>query len=279
MPEPGERLDRAADGMPYKPEARALKPYDIEIDPSWNGRDMSSAETNTHIEELMESIRARINSDPPLPALIYPVKIKYDRATGKAKLIAGECRLTACRRLWDEGEMIYVPAQVQEGTDVQQLLASVTENSGQPLTQWENGKTFRKLHIGCGLSIEAIASHACRSKRYVTDAIALANVPEEAKELLSAGTATPGAVLHAVRGTEGDSVASLKERVASKPKSEVVLHGVKDVKPTPVKRPKKQSDGEKMLSVGDKLAAKCLEGQPDWDIIERLAKQWQKGRA
>ena len=258
MPEAGERLDRNSAGMPYKPQGRAFKPYDIEITPDWNGRDMNSPDTRQHIEELKASIRARIHADPPLPALIYPVEIRYTKSTGTCRLVAGECRLTACRELWDEGEMIYVPATDAhpEATETQLLLTSLTENSGQPLTQWENGKIYRRLNVGCGMSIDAIAAHACRSKRYVTEAIELARTITASptiKELLNEDKVTTGAVLHAVKEHGPEAAAdALKVQIdaqpAPPPPAQASIPGTsKPVKQKPLARPKKESARETAL--------------------------------
>lgn len=257
MPTPNCRLDRDPAGMPYKPEGRALKPYDIEIEPGWNGRDMNSPDTIQHIAEIAESIRARISENPPLPALIYPVKIRHIRATGKARLIAGECRLRACRMLADEGLEIYVPAvdSEQDATETQLLLTSLTENTGLPLTQWEAGAVYRRLHVGCSLSIEYIAAHACRSKRYVTEAIELARTITASpvtREMLNENKVTPGAVLHAVKdavknGHASPAVAAaeaLAEAVAEKEAvAPPTLPGTRS-KAAPVARPKKESATE-----------------------------------
>ena len=56
MPQPGERLDRAEGTQPYKPESRALPPWDVQIQSDWNSRDMSSSATKGHIDSLKASI-------------------------------------------------------------------------------------------------------------------------------------------------------------------------------------------------------------------------------
>jgi hypothetical protein len=289
--------------MPYKPEGRALRPYDIEIVDGWNGRDMNSAETRQHIQELKDSIRARIHADPPLPALIYPVKIRYTRATGTARLIAGECRLTACRALWDEGEQLYVPAvdSEQDATEAQLLLSALTENSGQPLTQWEAGNVYRRLHVGCSLSIEAIAAHACKTKRWVSDAIELARTitatGEAVKVLLNEGKVTTGAVLHAVK-EEGHEAAAvvLQEQVkeaeesAPRPAQTSIPGTEKPSRVKPVARPKKQSAREvairtvpsnvlTLLELADKACALILDDDVMISESQKAAKAYQKMRS
>jgi len=61
--------------------------------------------------------------------------------------VDGQCRLMACRELWDAGEHIYVPCKVLEGNDEQLFAASLSSNGGKPLTQWEIGIGCRKLHV------------------------------------------------------------------------------------------------------------------------------------
>jgi len=63
-----------------------------------------------------------------------------------------------------------------------------------------------------------VTRRVCKPLRYVTEAIALSSVSLEAKAMLSEGTATPGAVLHAVEGKDGDSVEKLKAKVAEQTK-------------------------------------------------------------
>ena len=301
MPTPGERLDRDPAGQPYKPAGRAFKPYDIEIVSDWNGRDMHSADTRQHIEELKASIRARINSDPPLPALIYPVKIRHTRSTGNARLIAGECRLTACRELWDEGTEVWVGAvdSEQDATETQLLLTALTENSGQPLTQWEAGNVYRRLNIGCGLSIDAIAAHACRPKRYVTEAIELARTitaSGSVKAMLNEGSVTPGAVLSAVKEHREDpnpaesAARDLEERVAAQPAPEPPAQAsipgtAKPPKPKPVARPKKPSAKEavakaapSLLELADAMCRLILDDNIPINEAQLAAEEYKEAR-
>lgn len=271
MNTPGERFDRATGTEPYKPESRALDPRNVTIQQGWNVRDVTTPEAKANIAGIKASILARVNEDPPLPGLIKPIEVRYDRKTGVTALVDGQCRLIACRELWSEGQHIYVPCKVLEGTDEQLFASSLTSNSGLPLTQWEIGVGCRKLATGYNWSVARIAAHLCKTKRYVNDAIALSNVSGDAKVLLAAGEATPGAVLHAVSGKDGDSVESLKKRVAARPApKQAPLPGVPSTagKLKPVARPKKKSANERTAKTAPecfKLADKLAELVQDND--------------
>ena len=243
---PGERFDRAETGQPYKPQSRMYSPLDIVVTPSWNVRDMTTPETREHIANLKASILAR--------GVDKPIAVMYDKKTGVKTLVDGQCRLTACRELWQEGNKVYIPCVQVEGDEAELTAESLTSNSGHPLTQLEIGMGCKRL-LKWGWSVPVIAAHICKPVRFVTEALALADVPLEAKELINEGKVTPGAVLHAVKGKDGDSLDALKERAFRRAPAvpqprQATLPGtptrkVKKQKPLP--RPKKQSAREVAL--------------------------------
>jgi hypothetical protein len=171
-------------------------------------------------------------------------------------------------------------------------------NAGQPLTQWEIGSGCRRL-VKFGWSPSMIAAHICKTIRYVNEALALANVPVEAKEMLRDGSVTPGAVLHAVNGKDGDSLPKLKARVAAAPKPQpkddgylrnVELHGPSFTttrnppKYKPVARPKKPSAAEQtakkapaVLELADAMYRLIIDEQP-WNELELAAKAYGTAR-
>ena len=283
MPTPGERLDRASGTQPYREESRALDPREVTIKPGWNVRDMSSHETREWIDTLKASILAR--------GLDKPISIRYERKTGTAILVDGQCRLMACRKLWNEGNKVYVKSVVVDGDEAELTIKSMVSNSGQPLTQWEIGAGCRRL-IGWSWTVRDIAAHICKPVRYVTEAIALSNVPLEAKTMLAAGEATPGAVLHAIHGKRGDSLPALKKRVEDAPKpqppAQTRLPGspAKASKPTPVARPKAPSAKEEamkklptVLELADALARLVLDDDVAFSELQIAARAYQKVRA
>lgn len=286
MPAPNERFDRASDAMPYKPQTRALRPYDIKIRPDWNPRTMNSRETRDNVESIKTSILQRINEEPPLPALQNPVEVTYERSTGETFLAHGECRLTACRELFDAGHDLYVDCKVAEGNEEQLYASNATGNGGTPLTQWELGIMFRRLNIGYRWSVDRIAAHACKSRRYVSEAIALSNVSADSKAMLAAGEVTPGAVLNAVKDHRGDQQAAasdLKQRVEEKCPAQKTLTGKS--KPKPVTRPKKQSASEKivkgsgkLLDLADAMCRLILDTKIGRDELKLAAEAYKEAR-
>lgn len=295
MPQAGERFDRAESGVSYKPSSRAFDPREIVIETGWNARNMTAKDTREHIAALKVSIMGRVNADPPLPGLFLPIKVRYDYKTGTITLVDGECRLRACRELWDEGNQIYVPSVVAEGDTAQLIAATMTANSGLPLTQWEIGVQCNKLMIGFGWSVKMIAAHIVKPVRYVNEAIALAGAPKEAKSMMAAKEVTPGRVLHELKEHKGNpdaAVQVLKEAVAAQPKppepKQTSIPGTtKPVKVKPVARPKAPSVKEqvlksmeapkrelgKALQLAVKLARQVIENDVTFEEMEALAKE------
>jgi ParB-like chromosome segregation protein Spo0J len=243
---------------------------------------MSSHETREWIATLKASILAR--------GLDKPISIRYERKTGTATLVDGQCRLMACRELWDEGNKVYVKSVVVDGDEAELTIKSMVSNSGQPLTQWEIGAGCRRL-IGWSWTVRDIAAHICKPVRYVTEAIALSNVPLEAKTMLAAGEATPGAVLHAVQGKDGDSLPALKKRVDAAPKpqppAQKTLPGspVKAPKPQPVARPKAPSAKEEamkklptVLELADAACKMILDDDATIGDCQKAARMYLRAR-
>ena len=203
---PSERFDRAEGSSPLRSDRAYYDPRWIKIEPDWNARDLSSPAALAHIAGLEESILA--------DGVREAIKVKYDRATGVRTLVAGHCRLTACLNLIAKGHDVKIPCEQVKGDEIELMIENLTQNAGLPLTQWEAGVEYRKL-LRWGCTTADVARRVCKPLRYVTEAIALSTAPLEAKAMLSDGTATPGAVLHAVEGKDGDSVEKLKARLPS----------------------------------------------------------------
>ena len=171
------------------------------------------------------------------------------------------------------------------------MIENLTQNAGLPLTQWEAGVEYRKL-LRWGCTTADVARRVCKPLRYVTEAIALSTAPLEAKAMLSDGTATPGAVLHAVEGKDGDSVEKLKAKVAERPKPkespQTSFPGTsapKAAKPKPVARPKKPSAKEtiakaapSLLDLADTLARMVVDEDQSIDKVIAAARAYIKAR-
>lgn len=281
---PGERFDRAEGSTPLRSDRAYYDPRWIKIEADWNARDLSSPATKAHIVSLKESIL--------VDGVREAIKVKYDRATGIRTLVAGHCRLIACLELLAEGHKnIKVPCEVVRGDEIELMIENLTSNAGLSLTQWEAGVEYRKL-IHWGQTPADVARRVCKPLRYVTEAIALSTVPLEAKAMLSDGLATPGAVLHAVSGKDGDSLGKLKKRVAARPTPEEpkqrTLPGTPKPpakKPEPVARPKKPSAKEQiakaapsLLDLADSMARLILDDNVMIEEPQRVAREYMKAR-
>ena len=285
---PSERFDRAEGSSPLRSDRAYYDPRWIKIEPDWNARVLSSPATLAHIANLKESIK--------VDGVRESIKVKYDKATGIRTLVSGHCRLTACLELVAEGfkpggEMLKIPCEQVKGDEVELMIENLTQNAGLPLTQWEAGVEYRKL-LRWGCTTADVARRVCKPLRYVTEAIALSTAPLEAKAMLSEGTATPGAVLHAVEGKDGDSVEKLKVKVAeqSKPKESPQTSfpgtpAAKPAKPKPVARPKKPSAKEtiakaapSLLELADAMYRLIMDPQMPRSELRSAAEPYGKAR-
>jgi len=290
MPE-SVRFGRAETDKPFRPETSANDPRDIIVRKGWNLRDMNSPEVREHIQTLKASILARVNADPPLSGLIKPIEVSYDVATGKHFLEDGLCRLTACRELWDEGQEIYVPQVRVKGTEAQLYAQHIAGNGGLPFSQVALAEGCRKLAVGYLWTAEMIAAHICKPKRFVTECLALAEVPQEAKQMIADGQVTAPRVLSEIRKAEkhhepaAKAVAVLKEAVAAAPKppepKQKSLPGTppaKAAKPKPLAREKAESESEKILRLADELAQMVVDEDQSIDKVLAAAKRYIKAR-
>jgi hypothetical protein len=274
MPLPGERLSRAEEGTAIKLEGRNLPPRSIVIQQGWNPRSMSSDSVKQSIESLKTSIRARINAG--LPGLFKPIQVLYIRSAaswrgstvegGTPLLVDGERRLLAYLQLWDEGLEANIPVTDTDGDEAQLRAASIIANDGLPLTDLEIGRQCKILRDGCCKSVEWIAENIGKSQRFVTEAIALNDAPEEAKALVASGEVTPSAVRSAWKSEVKQAqeehrapepkriVEPLRKAVADRPaERQATLPGLPTKPRQPIARPKKESAKEKIAKVAPSL--------------------------
>jgi ParB/RepB/Spo0J family partition protein len=262
------RFDRAFES--YRPESAALDPRKIIVTKGWNVRDMDSPETRDYIATLKASILAR--------GVDKPITVRYDQTTGKVTLVDGQCRLTALCELWDEGHKIAVPAvRIKSADEAELTVASLVSNSGHPLTQWEIGVGCRRLQK-YGMSPAQIAAQIVKPVRFVTEAIALADTPQEAKAMMAAGAVTPARVLQEVAEHGDEAVHVLSRAVEERHQNALVGSKGKSTKLKPLARRKEPNPTEKALVIADKMATITVDESQSWDRVIALAKQYMKVR-
>ncbi|MGB6723808.1 MAG: hypothetical protein WBE72_23615 [Terracidiphilus sp.] len=289
MPET-TRFGRSESDKPFRPETSANNPREIVIRPNWNVRNVNRAEVREQIDLIKASILARVNADPPLQGLIKPIEVSYDPATGKHFLEDGLLRLTSYLELWNEGHELYIPNVRVKGTEAQLYAQHMAGNGGLPLTQVEIAEGCRRLAVGYLWTPEMISAHICKSKRFVTDALALADVPQEAKRMISEGEVTAPRVLSEVRQAQkrnepaSEAVDSLKKAVENRPKppepAQRRIPGTPSpkAKTKPLARPKAKSRHEHLLELADELAQTIVDDKEPITKVLALAKKYIKAR-
>jgi ParB family transcriptional regulator, chromosome partitioning protein len=188
----------------------SIPPSMIVVEEGHNPRNYNLSENRAHLDELKRSIAEH--------GVLQPLWVRFDvPAPGEKKaaiLVDGECRLRAVQELIAEGtEIRSVPViQVEGKSQTQRILDALTSNMGKPLSKWELGEAFRRL-IRFGWDESAVAKKTGYTARFVTEAVELADAPEEIKELLSSQAVTPSLALATLRTEGSNSVAVLKQRV------------------------------------------------------------------
>jgi ParB-like chromosome segregation protein Spo0J len=188
-----------------------LPPSMIRVEEGHNPRIFSNVAGNReHIDSLKRSI-AEIGVQVPL---LVRFDILKPGETKTAILVDGESRLRAVRELIAEGvEIRSVPVlQVDGKSESERLLIAITANTGKPLYKWELGAAFRRL-IRFGWSETDVSKKTGYTARFVSEAVELADAPEEVKILLSEQAVTPSLALATLRSNGSEAVAVLKQRV------------------------------------------------------------------
>jgi ParB-like chromosome segregation protein Spo0J len=265
-------------------EAYGIDPRQIIIKKDFNPRDTSSPEAKKHIAWLKASIRER-GVDEPI----------FIENTGKEIfLIDGECRLLACRQLWDEGVQVKVPTISFKGDEIAILKKSLIANNGLPLTVLELGKAAERL-LALGQTVKEIAAYIAphlgftpkKAEKQVKDAVELQQAPMAVKEAVAHGVEVDGqnvsvspalAVQEVRRSREKAPEAIKKAAVEAKAK------GKKEAKrpKTAGKVTKAKVEAEKrtrtLEKIGDDMAREILRVPFDTDILETLAEEWKRAR-
>lgn len=182
-----------------------IDPRIILVDEGHNPRNYTLAENRAHLDELKRSIREN--------GVLIPLLVRYDALRKAAVVVDGECRLRATLELIADGvEIATVPTiQVPGGNEQDRLLTAITANTGKPLSKWELGTAFQKLYR-FGWSEAQIATKTGYAIRFITEAMELADAPEEIKQLLSSQAVTPSLALAELRANGAAAVDSLRSR-------------------------------------------------------------------
>ena len=267
-----------------KLEAYGIDPRIIKIRVGWNFRDTSTPEAKKHIAWLADSIAERGVDDP----------IWVENDGENIYLIAGECRLKALQKLWDEGNEVYVPTIAYKGDEAAVLAKSISENSGLPPTILEFGRAAERLQA-FGWDAKRIA--AClpphlglkgkKAEQYVKQAVELQQAPMAVKDAVAHGVEVEGEKIGV-----SPSLAISATRKSREKAPEIIKAAVKKAKDqgkTTAKREKTagrvtkaKAEAEKrtrtLEKIGDDMSKEILRERFDVEVLEALAEEWRHAR-
>ena len=275
-----------------KIEGRKLDPREIIIREGWNYRDMSRPEVREHIDWLKESIKQE--------GVTQPIRIKY--VQGEVHLLDGECRVRACRELFDEGVTVpyrdgtsgppLVPAiGVESNNEGDWLATSMIANGAMPPTKLEFGQAADRL-MKLGWSAERLVAYIpsyvsgkqpSQAVRWVNEAVELHRAPEPVKAAMRDGV--DGVVLSeaaALKVARENPIEA--ERVIHEAVSEAKQHGK-----TVVSRPKgagvatkakveNEGNYKKWIELADAMMRIALDPHLDISEVEIAARAYKKAR-
>jgi hypothetical protein len=93
--------------------------------------------------------------------------------------------------------------------EADRLLTSMLANGAKPLSKWEDGGAFKRF-IRLGWNVDLIAKKTGKTKGYISQAVELADAPDEVKQLLSSQAVTPSLALAELRANGSAAVQNLQ---------------------------------------------------------------------
>lgn len=182
-------------------------PKIIAVDPSYNIRDLGTADAKASLDELALSIQES--------GLRVPLLVRLDGDT--VKLVQGHRRLAAIMLLISRGvpfEAVECLAESKKRDDAERTLDLILSNDGAPLTEMEKAEVVRRLRA-YGWDQKRIAIRIGKSASYVSHLESLLQMPAEVQTMVREGEVSAHAALKLVR-EEGPEAATetLVEAVA-----------------------------------------------------------------
>ncbi|MFM0608696.1 hypothetical protein PQR05_29620 [Paraburkholderia sediminicola] len=180
-----------------------VHPSDLEIEPGWNERDLTTERARAHIESIKETLRNG--------GTIPPLKV---RVSGKHVYVRdGHCRLTSVRELIEEGlDIRRVMVEEAKGNDADDVAMMVTSSQGLMLTRLEQGRAAKRL-VNFGWTPKEVAARVGQSTTYIEQNLMLANANSDVHLLLQSGSVPPKVALDAIRQHGDKAGAVLADRL------------------------------------------------------------------
>jgi len=183
-----------------------VDPRRITIESGHNMRSFAFGDNLASIESLADDIAEN--------GTLQPILVRFEAGTKRLILVDGERRLRANLRLMERtGEPRSIPCQgVAGGNEAERVVMALVANGSKPLLKWEDGFGYSRL-VRCGWSVERISKRVVRSTQYVSEALELADAPDEVHRLLSERRITDALALATIRKA-GDRAAEVLTQAA-----------------------------------------------------------------
>jgi ParB family chromosome partitioning protein len=146
--------------------------------------------------------------------VLEPLLVKPNRLTGRWMIIAGERRFRSAQRAGLK-EVPCVEMEVDEGTIAE--IALIENMQRKDLTIWEEADGLLALTERFGYTHDDVARKVGKSRTTVTEAMAIARIPEEVRVICKEGDITAkSSLLQIVRQPDDDSMLGLAKQIATK---------------------------------------------------------------
>ena len=145
--------------------------------------------------------------------VLEPLLVKPNRLTGRWMIIAGERRWRSAQRAGLK-EVPCVEMEVDAGTVAE--IALIENMQRKDLTVWEEADGLLSLCERFGYSHEDVAKKVGKSRTTVTEALSIAKIPADVREVcIDAGVTAKSSLLQIVRQPDDDSMRRLAKQIAS----------------------------------------------------------------
>jgi ParB family transcriptional regulator, chromosome partitioning protein len=146
--------------------------------------------------------------------VLEPLLVKPSRSTGRWMIIAGERRWRAARQAGLK-EVPCVEMEVDEGTVAE--IALIENMQRKDLTVWEEADGLLALCERFGYTHEEVARKVGKSRSTVTEALSIAAIPQDVREICrEADVTAKSMLLQIVRQPDDEGMRRLAREIASR---------------------------------------------------------------
>ncbi len=146
--------------------------------------------------------------------VLEPLLVKPNRLTGRWMIIAGERRFRSAQKAGLK-EVPCVEMEVDDGTIAE--IALIENMQRKDLTVWEEADGLLALCERFGYTHDDVARKVGKSRTTVTEAMAIAKIPDEVRQICKDGEITAkSSLLQIVRQPDDETMLGLAKQIVSK---------------------------------------------------------------